>query len=322
MDAMQSCCVYNPYNENNREITLNEVQSILTHYGLPGQIRNFNLYRRAFIHKSYTKKPKYFNEAENIVMATQPSNCLPLSTKSNERIEFIGDGVLDCITKFYLYKRFPKEDEGFMTEKKIALVKNEHLGKLALDMNLHKWFIISKNAEEKNTRTNLKKLGCLFEAFLGAVFLDFNGLSIKDDADLFQNIFLTGPGFQYAHLFIENIFDKHVDWSMIIFVKDNYKNILQVKIQKLFKVTPVYIILDTTQEYEMGVFIVLGNITILDPLSAIPISNFSSFHEIQEHFQKHGEAFIFLHKASHKIKKKAEQEACKNALKMLESIKT
>ena len=54
-----------------------------------------------------------------------------------------------------------------MTEKKIALVKNEHIGKLAYDMKLNKWLIMSKHAEEKKTRTNLKKLGCLFEAFLG-----------------------------------------------------------------------------------------------------------------------------------------------------------
>jgi hypothetical protein len=50
---------------------------------------------------------------------------MPLHTKSNERLEFVGDGVLECITKYYLYRRFPKENEGFMTEKKIAIVKDE-----------------------------------------------------------------------------------------------------------------------------------------------------------------------------------------------------
>ena len=88
---------------------------------------------------------------------------------------------MECITKYYLYRRFPKADEGFMTEKKIALVKNEHIGKLALQMGLNKWFIISKHAEEKNIRNNLKKLGCLFEAFIGAIFLDFNKISVNDE---------------------------------------------------------------------------------------------------------------------------------------------
>ncbi|NDB36077.1 MAG: hypothetical protein EB023_12220, partial [Flavobacteriia bacterium] len=52
-----------------------------------------------------------------------------------------------------------------MTEKKIAIVKNEAIGKIALEMGLHKWLVLSKHAEEKRIRTNLKKLGCLFEAF-------------------------------------------------------------------------------------------------------------------------------------------------------------
>ena len=83
-----------------------------------------------------------------------------------------------------------------MTEKKIALVKNESIGKMAYEMGLNKWYILSANAEEKKTRTNLKKLGCLFEAFLGALFLDFNKISIKDEADWFSNVFVTGPDFK------------------------------------------------------------------------------------------------------------------------------
>ena len=81
-----------------------------------------------------------------------------LRTKSNERLEFLGDGVLECITKYYLYRRFPKENEGFMTEKKIALVKNESIGKMAYEMGLNKWYILSANAEEKNTHKS-KKVG-------------------------------------------------------------------------------------------------------------------------------------------------------------------
>ena len=46
------------------------------------------------------------------------------------------------------YRRFPKENEGFMTEKKIALVKNESIGRMAYEMGLNKWYIISANAEE------------------------------------------------------------------------------------------------------------------------------------------------------------------------------
>ena len=119
-----------------------------------------------------------------------------------------------------------------MTEKKIALVKNESIGKLAYEMGLNKWYIISNHAEEKKTRTNLKKLGCLFEAFLGALFLDYNKLEIRDEEEWFKNVFVTGPGWQMAQKFVENVFESHVDWIELINNDDNYKNILQVKIQK------------------------------------------------------------------------------------------
>ena len=158
--------VFDPYNPLNRQITDSEIHEILRAYGVNVDIFNYTLYRRAFVHRSYTKQPELENLEKNIVIAERPPDCLPLSTRSNERLEFVGDGVLECITKYYLYCRFPKEDEGFMTDTKIALVKNESIGRIAYEMGLHKWLILSKHAEAKTTRTNLKKLGCLFEAFL------------------------------------------------------------------------------------------------------------------------------------------------------------
>ena len=310
--------LYSPYNAKNNEITLSEVQSILTHYGAPTMVRNLTLYRRAFVHKSYVKRPAQHNESHHVQLASRPDECAPLHTKSNERLEFVGDGVLECITKMYLYKRFPKEDEGFMTEKKIALVKNEHIGKLALDMKLNRWFVMSRHAEEKNTRYNVKKLGCLFEAFLGALFLDFNGLAIHDDDRLFDDVFLTGPGFQVAQIFLERIFDEHVDWSSIIHVHDNYKNILQVQIQKTFKVTPHYIIHDSTSQFEMGVYIVLGDPGSLSPENATPFKQHGTCASVLDHYRRTGWAFIYMAKGAHSIKKKAEQIACKKAIEMLD----
>jgi len=110
--------IFNPYNPINKEITNNTIQNILNKYGINHKITNFELYRRAFIHKSYTKRPFLENQSLNITILEKPLNALPLSSKSNERLEFLGDGVLECITKYYLYRRFPKADEGFMTEKK------------------------------------------------------------------------------------------------------------------------------------------------------------------------------------------------------------
>jgi dsRNA-specific ribonuclease len=215
--------IFDPYNPLNKQITDKEIQQILINYGINVPIHNFELYRRAFIHRSYIKRPNIENDINNIIIVPKPNDCLPLYTKSNERLEFVGDGVLECITKYYLYRRFPKENEGFMTEKKIALVKNESIGKMAYEMGLHRWFILSKNAEAKQIRTNLKKLGCLFESFIGALFLDFNKISIHDDYGWFKNLFTTGPGFQMAQVFIESVFEKHVDWISLIRNDDNYK---------------------------------------------------------------------------------------------------
>ena len=313
--------IFNPFNQNNIEITLNDVQSILKSYGLPIEVYNLNLYKRAFIHRSYTKRPIVENEKNNITIVEQPEDCLPLKTKSNERLEFLGDGILEAITKYYLYKRFPKENEGFMTEKKIALVKNEAIGKHIYEMKLNKWLIISKHAEEKKTRTNLKKLGCLFEAFLGALFLDKNKVDINDDKKFFQDLFLVGPGFQMAQIFIENVFEKHVDWIELLNNDDNYKNLFQVKVQKEFKKTPDYIEIDYNSEtgYTMGVFICLGQaIYEVQHTSSIPYKNFGNFPKIHEFMESNKNVLILMGKGTHKIKKKAEQLACEEALRQME----
>jgi len=313
--------IFNPFNNENCEITLNDVQSILNKYGILAPVHNLELYKRAFVHSSYTKRTQLENTTNNIIIMPCPPDCLPLKTKSNERLEFIGDGVLELITKYYLYRRFPKADEGFMTEKKIALVKNEHIGKLAYDMRINKWLIISKYAEEKKIRTNLKKLGCLFEAFIGALFLDFNKISVKDEEGWFKNVFVTGPGFQMAQIFVESVYEQHVDWTNIINNDDNYKNILQVKIQKEFKTTPAYLEIshNADEGYAMGVYLCVGKpIHEVKIKEAKPFEFYKSFKKIQEDLLKNTWVFVFLGSGVHKIKKKAEQIASEISIKNID----
>ena len=317
--------IFDPFNPLNKEIKAENIKEILNNYGLNNiEIYNFELYKRAFIHRSYTKRPDIENKENNIVIVSKPENTLDLYTKSNERLEFIGDGVLECITKYYLYRRFPKENEGFMTEKKIALVKNESIGKMAYEMGLHNWYILSKNAETKQIRTNLKKLGCLFEAFIGAMFLDFNRIKIHDDDKWFDNLFISGPGFQMVQIFVESIFEKHVDWMNLIQNDDNFKNILQVKIQKNFKVTPHYMDIEEYNAetgYHMGVFLCLGqSIHNLGVKQSININKFSCFDDIHQYMSINNKIFVFLGKGVNKIKKKAEQIACEEALKNINNF--
>lgn len=314
--------VFDPFNPGNREITLNEVQSILAAYGVTARVHNLELYKRAFVHRSYTKRPALENAEAGVEVVPCPSGCLPLKTKSNERLEFVGDGVLELITKYYLYRRFPKADEGFMTEKKIALVKNEHIGRLAYEMHLNRWLILSKHAEEKKTRTNLKKLGCLFEAFLGALFLDFNKIDVTDEDGWFRDVFKCGPGFQMAQVFVEQVYEQHVDWMKLICTDDNYKNILQVRVQKEFKTTPDYLEIDVDPEkgYTMGVYIRLGvPLHAVEHSDAEPMSMYRSFAEVRAAYERQGSVFVLLGRGAHKIKKKAEQIACERALKTLDA---
>ena len=82
--------IFNPYNTNNKDISESEVCDILKKYGVPDKVHNLNLYKRAFVHRSYCKRPKLENEANGIIIAEKPEDCMSLKTKSNERLEFLG----------------------------------------------------------------------------------------------------------------------------------------------------------------------------------------------------------------------------------------
>ena len=312
--------IFNPYNPANKELDMHAMGELLKKYGVTLNPMNIELYKRAFVHKSYVKRPKLENIENGITIVPRPYNCLPLRCRSNERLEFLGDGVLECVVKWYLYRRFPKEDEGFMTEKKIQLVKNEAIGKLAYTMGLHKFYIMSKHAEEKKTRTNLKKLGCLFEAFIGALFLDGNKMTCDNVDRCVSGTSPTGIGFQLAQTFIESVLEKHIDWVDLVQNDDNYKNILQVMIQKEFKVTPTYIQAGCSEDtgFHMIVSLYIGD-EWTEPKNedAISFEEYGNYESIHQAIETNKRVLVRLGESSHKIKKKAEQEACRLAIQQL-----
>jgi dsRNA-specific ribonuclease len=289
---------YDPYNSHNVEVTEEDVKAILIQYGLPPTVNNLTWYRRAFVHKSYTKSQI---PTHSKLKPPTPLD-IPIKSKSNERLEFVGDGILEMTAKLYLYKRFPMENEGFMTEKKISLVKNEAIGKLSADMNLSRWLLLSDDAEKKLIRTNIKKLGCLFEAFVAAIFMDLKN-------------------YDMVQTFIEAVFEKHVDWSEIIHNDDNYKNKLQIMIQKEFKITPHYMEVSNTYEYgyHMAVFLCIGfgnTIHCLDYRQATKLQCYN-LRDVKKFVSENKNVFLFLGEGMHKIKRKAEQHASKMALEVL-----
>ena len=101
---------------------------------------------------------------------------------------------------------------------------------------------------------------------------------------------------------------------------DNYKNILQVKIQKEFKVTPHYLEIEHDDEngYRMGVYLCLGQpIYSVTPKDAININCFDNFKKIHDYVAEHNKILIYMGEGQHKIKRKAEQVSCEEALKAI-----
>jgi dsRNA-specific ribonuclease len=316
--------IFDPYNSVNKEITQEDVQAFLAKYNVHTPIHHFVFYKRAFVHRSYTKRPEAWNQQNNITLVPKPDDCHDLYTKSNERLEFLGDGVLECIAKFYLYKRFPKADEGFMTDTKIELVKNETIGRIVMELGLNQWFMLSKHTEQKNLRTNHKKLGCLFEAFVGALFLDFNRVTIHDEHHWFDQMFQCGPGFQVAQLFVEAVFDRHIDWTKITKQSDNFKRPLQELLQSEFKTTPHIMEIESfthEQGYHMGVYLCLGQATHgVHHSETMPRTTFRSFEHIHQYMARHQKIYLFLGSGINKIKIAAEQTACKDAIEYVKSL--
>ena len=114
-----------------------------------------------------------------------------------------------------------------------------------------------------------------------------------------------------------------MDWTALIKINDNYKNRLQVVLQKSFKVTPIYMEIgewDEDNGYHMGVFLCIGQhshgLTKADSLSLKDLGN--CLEDIVIYMANgNDKIWLFLGDSKHKIKKKAEQAACKIAYESL-----
>jgi len=114
---------------------------------IPG---NKNLYELAFIHRS-----------ASLVLSNG-------STVNNERLEFLGDAILDAVVAEYLFSAFPKKDEGFLSKMRSKIVKRNHLNSLAINLGIEK--LVVTNAINQNGGKHI--CGNAFEALIGAVYLD------------------------------------------------------------------------------------------------------------------------------------------------------
>ena len=118
---------------------------------------NLRLYDLAFIHKSSSLTDSQGNQI------------------NNERLEFLGDAILGAIITEFLYNRFPKQDEGFMTKTRSKLVNRTFLTRLAFNMKLDIYI-------RSNTTKNIDSshiYGDVVEALIGAIYLDTNYQTTK-----------------------------------------------------------------------------------------------------------------------------------------------
>jgi ribonuclease-3 len=179
------------------------------------RIKNISYYQRSLVHKSIYKSVKRYSAPEPIQ---------EYLLQHNERLEFLGDSVLGLIVANYLYHKYPDKDEGFMTRVKTKLVNGAQLAKLAKQINLGNYILMSNHVENIKGRNSQKILEDAFEALLAAIFKDL--------------------GFDAVNTFVIDLINT-LDFSEVL-LEDNYKDLLLKYTQSRFKnCTPEYILLGT-----------------------------------------------------------------------------
>jgi ribonuclease-3 len=166
-------------------------------------IKNQQLKKEALTHRSY------LNEHSDTKV-------------HNERLEFLGDAVLELIVTRFLFDNFPHQPEGWLTALRAALVKTTTLSQVAQKLDLGTQLRLSRGEEQGGGRQNLTLLANTFEAVVGAIYLD-SGLS-------------TAQEFISTHLLTPAQIDRILTHKLF---KD-FKSLLQETVQAQGQPTPTY----------------------------------------------------------------------------------
>jgi len=165
-------------------------------------VDDLSLYRRALTHRS--------------VLRVHPN----ASLQSNERLEFLGDALLDLVVGEVLYERFPDKNEGPLTRLRARLVSERPLATYARRLNLGSHLLMSDNAAQGEGRDNPSILADAFEALVGAVYLD--------------------QGYQTAYAFIQDTVITPFDLADLATRDENYKSQLLEHMQARSRPQPTY----------------------------------------------------------------------------------
>jgi ribonuclease-3 len=124
------------------------------------KVTNLSLYQRAFTHKSALKKYRL--------------------EKCYETLEFIGDSVLGFIITKYLFDRYEEKQEGFLTKARTKLVRGTTLCEISKRLGLNTWILMDDKGMRNNWNTNANILEDVFEALVGAIYLDIGMIHAKN----------------------------------------------------------------------------------------------------------------------------------------------
>lgn len=189
--------------------------------------KNINIYSQAFIHKSASQ--------------LSPDGDI----LNNERLEFLGDAIIETIISDIIYKKYPKFNEGLLTKTRSKLVNTNQLAYYSIKLNLADFLII-----HTNNKLNKKHLYAdSFEALIGALYLD--------------------KGFKKTYKFISNIIiEKYTDLDKILKTETNHKSkLLELSQKENFNVTfETKIAFDNSKQF-------IANILINDKLISKGIGN-------------------------------------------------
>lgn len=201
-------------NFRNRLISKKQLSDIL------GPIRAYNhmWYQRAFACKCFHEQLK----EEKSDLTSEGA----VFEKSNETLEIVGDGIMGAIVVEYLEERFSDQNEGFISVMKMDITRTEGLCGLAKRLNFSEYMLLSSKTESEWIKINIgddpiygrhnpELLENCFEAFVGALYLDY-----KYEKG-------AGEAFSTCRRFIVGLIEKHVDFQELILCNDNYKSILQ-----------------------------------------------------------------------------------------------
>lgn len=143
----------------------------------------------------------------------------------NERLEFLGDAVLDLIIGEFLYKKFPHSPEGELSKMRASMVNEKSFAKIARHLNIGEYLYISASENQNKGREKDSILSNAFEAIMGAIYLE-SGLEVV------RKLILALLDEIYPKIDLKSLFYDH-------------KTTLQERTQALFGITPEYVVLDS-----------------------------------------------------------------------------